>query len=380
LIIDRRGYCAIIGIIQDPSTRTWKNPDVIIGIQEHARPIIRGGHFFPPISSSNNKQQHDAFHHQPFSFIIWDLLRNETQRPTPSPISMTAILFWTLLLLLQPVVDGIYDYRYRDFLQRKNKEQQQVLTKTRDIGDVEELYLSQRLDHFDHNNAATFQQRYVATNRYIIDDPVSEFTFLCVGGEGPGFDKTVLVDSVHCTGDMLELAKRLSKDYQISVHVYALEHRYYGSSYPSFDNDESPVTIQKLKYLSSRQALEDLAHFVHTINEQQGKESKWVTFGGSYPGFMAAYARLKYPHLIFAGVSSSAPLDLKVDFPGYNHLVGADLKYSKVGGSETCFNIVKKGHDQAIALSQTNPLELGKMFNVCQPENLHARRNQEILL
>jgi serine protease 16 len=293
---------------------------------------------------------------------------------------MTAILFWTLLLLSQPVVDGIYDYRYRDFLQRKNKEQQQVLTKTRDIGDVEELYLSQRLDHFDHNNAATFQQRYVATNRYIIDDPVSEFTFLCVGGEGPGFDKTVLVDSVHCTGDMLELAKRLSKDYQISVHVYALEHRYYGSSYPSFDNDESPVTIQNLKYLSSRQALEDLAHFVHTINEQQGKESKWVTFGGSYPGFMAAYARLKYPHLIFAGVSSSAPLDLKVDFPGYNHLVGADLKYSKVGGSETCFNIVKKGHDQAIALSQTNPLELGKMFNVCQPENLHARRNQEILL
>lgn len=287
---------------------------------------------------------------------------------------------WTILLILLPAfVDGVYDYRYRDFLQRQHELVSTTTQTQKDIDDVDEVYLTQSLDHFDQNNAATFQQRYFMTDRYIVENPVSEFTFLCVGGEGPGFDKSVLLDSVHCTGDMLELAKTLSNNYQVSVHVYALEHRYYGSSYPSFD-DESPVTIQNLKYLSSRQALEDLAHFVHTIDKQHGKETKWVTFGGSYPGFMAAYARLKYPHMIHAGVSSSAPLDLKVDFPGYNHLVGADLKYPKVGGSDRCFDIVKEGHEQAIALLQTDPLELGKMFNVCQPENLHERRNQEMLL
>ena len=82
--------------------------------------------------------------------------------------------------------------------------------RTRDIADnygvthdVEETFLSQRLDHFDHTNKATFQQRYFSTKRYVLENAPTEVTFLCVGGEGPGFDKSVLVDSVHCTGDML---------------------------------------------------------------------------------------------------------------------------------------------------------------------------------
>ena len=30
-----------------------------------------------------------------------------------------------------------------------------------------------------------------------------------VGGEGPSLDESVLIDSVHCSGDMLELARIL---------------------------------------------------------------------------------------------------------------------------------------------------------------------------
>jgi serine protease 16 len=272
--------------------------------------------------------------------------------------------------------------------------------------DVQELHFVQRLDHFDPLNMRTYQQRYFVTDRYIVEDARRSVTFLCVGGEGPGFTKHVLKDSVHCTGDMLELAHTLSQSYGISVRVYALEHRYYGKSYPVFDDEEvSPVTTQHLKYLSSRQALEDLAHFVQSMNVEVDTEmdgtmdsddtstgsssssrststSQWVTFGGSYPGFMAAQARLKYPHLLYAAVSSSAPLDLKVDFPEYNQRVGWDLQYDKIGGSQQCLEIVKQGHSQAVAMVQEGRSEtLANMFHVCEPETaLLDKKNQNLLL
>ena len=45
--------------------------------------------------------------------------------------------------------------------------------------------------------------------------------------------------------------------------------------------------------------------------------NKWVTWGGSYPGMLAAWARLKYPHLFHAAVASSAPMTAELDFQGY---------------------------------------------------------------
>ena len=249
--------------------------------------------------------------------------------------------------------------------------------------DVKVSCLTQRLDHFDATNPSTFQQRFFYTDRYLVENAEREVIFLCVGGEGPGFTEDVLSGSDHCTGDMLEAAKRVSLKYGISVHAYALEHRYYGKSYPSFGR-ESPVTNKNLKYLSSRQALEDLAHFVHFINSQQNKsseEASWITFGGSYPGFMAGNARLKYPHLIHGAVSNSAPLDLKVDFPEYQGRVAWDLRFPKIGGSETCFEIVKEGHNQAVSLVKKDPVALAKMFNICSPETaLNSRENQNQLL
>lgn len=43
---------------------------------------------------------------------------------------------------------------------------------------------------------------------------------------------------------------------------------------------------------------------------------KWIAFGGSYPGSLAAWAREKYPDLIYGSISSSGPLLAKVDFTG----------------------------------------------------------------
>ena len=40
-----------------------------------------------------------------------------------------------------------------------------------------------------------------------------------------------------------------------------------------------------LKYLTTKQALADVARFIDTINkEYKFTNPRWVTFGGSYPG------------------------------------------------------------------------------------------------
>lgn len=93
---------------------------------------------------------------------------------------------------------------------------------------VPDRYFTQRLDHYDASlRNASFQQRYFENSTwYKNGGPV----FLCVGGEGPALDATVVSRSVHCS-DATELAP------SVGALIVVLEHRYYGKSVP-----ESPVT------------------------------------------------------------------------------------------------------------------------------------------
>ena len=222
--------------------------------------------------------------------------------------------------------------RFVDYLNPHLRSQDHAETRVRVVGgnadalqDVRELFIEQRLDHFAQSGSAalptrTFRQRYFYSDRYVSsNEKRASYAFLCMGGEGPSLTRHVLVDSVHCSGDMLELASLLHTHYGLDVHLYALEHRYYGQSYPEFDDGTSPVSNTNLRYLSSRQALADMAHFVSTAIHQgeSGAESntRVITFGGSYPGMLSAWSRLKYPHLIYAAVSSSSPVQAQLDFP-----------------------------------------------------------------
>jgi hypothetical protein len=51
----------------------------------------------------------------------------------------------------------------------------------------------------------------------------------------------------------------------------------------------------------------------------ESQDNKVVAFGGSYPGSLAAWFRMKYPHLVDMAVSTSAPLVAQLNFKGkYN--------------------------------------------------------------
>jgi serine protease 16 len=192
-----------------------------------------------------------------------------------------------------------------------------------------------------------------------------------------------------------------------------LEHRYYGESFPS-------ETAVDYRYLSSRQAVRDIATFVQLVEVQQlinritrdnhdaswerstaAAETKtWVTFGGSYPGMLAAWSRLLHPESIFAAVSNSAPIQAQLEFPEYYERVGYDLENEDVGGSAVCRYIVEEGHAQVVAIlegrgrgeggggggnedvdSESDELDhVAMLFNVCGGSELLrvSRRNMEV--
>lgn len=81
------------------------------------------------------------------------------------------------------------------------------------------------------------------------------------------------------------------------------------------------LSVKNLKYLSSQQALADLAYFIEIMNidYKLPNDTKWIAFGGSYAGSLAAWLRSKYPHLLHGAVSASGPLLAEIDFQGkYN--------------------------------------------------------------
>lgn len=62
-------------------------------------------------------------------------------------------------------------------------------------------------------------------------------------------------------------------------------------------------------YLSSEQALKDLAYFLNEVNVNQlfnVNNNPWIPIGGSYPGALSAWFRYKYPHLSIGAIASSA--------------------------------------------------------------------------
>ncbi|WJX88514.1 putative serine protease eda2 [Trifolium repens] len=171
-----------------------------------------------------------------------------------------------------------------------------------------EIWFNQTLDHFSPYDHRQFQQRYYEFLDYfrIPDGPV----FLVIGGEGP------------CNGIVNDYIGVLAKKF--GAAVVSLEHRYYGASTP-FDN----IATENLKYLSSKQALFDLAvfrqYYQDSLNaklNRTGVENPWFFFGGSYSGALSAWFRLKFPHLTCGSLASSAVVLAIQDFTEFDQQIG----------------------------------------------------------
>ncbi|CRK94664.1 CLUMA_CG008164, isoform A [Clunio marinus] len=151
------------------------------------------------------------------------------------------------------------------------------------------------LDHFNFVDDRTFSFRYLVNNASVSNDK-SPILFYA-GNEG---DIELFAEN---TGFIWKIAPKLG-----ALIVFA-EHRYYGKSLP-FGN-ESYKDPQHLGYLTSEQALADYADLLKFLNPEE--ERPVIAFGGSYGGMLAAWFRMKYPHLVTGALASSAPV---LQFPG----------------------------------------------------------------
>jgi len=178
----------------------------------------------------------------------------------------------------------------------------------------EEAWFQQKLDNFSPRDSRTWYQRYFVNDEYSKSDGA---VFLQIGGEGPASPAWMR------NGHWIEMAKK------VGALCFQLEHRFYGLSKPTKD-----VSLSNLTYLSSQQALSDLSMFISAMNDKHSLHNrKWIVFGGSYPGSLALWAKLKFPHLITGAVSASAPLNAQLDFSAYNEVVERSLNTL---GDPTC--------------------------------------------
>jgi len=231
-----------------------------------------------------------------------------------------------------------------------------------DSSNVTRWFKSQLLDHFDAQITTVWSQRYFVNQTFFDGTgPV----FLCVGGEGPSFDADVVITGAFHCADMILLAQKQA------ALVLAIEHRYYGppGSLPIPD-----FSTENMRWLSSRQALADISLFHSHITQEfnLSASNKWVAWGGSYPGMMAAFSRLKYPTLIHASVSSSAPVQAQYNFQGYNDVVAASMANPDVGGSSLCHDTIRSAFTTLGQMfsKQDQHAAIEAMFNVCTKGSL----------
>jgi len=208
------------------------------------------------------------------------------------------------------------------------------------------MWYTQKLDHFDSTNQRTFQQRYwYNPNNYQNGGPI----FLFLGGEGPGSSSWITNTGLYMD--------KLAIKYHAAM--FEIEHRYYGQTRPTPDQ-----SVDNLKWLSSRQALEDTAAFIRSMNTvHQWSNPQWIVFGGSYSGNLAAWMRQNYPDIVAGAVASSGPVFAKLDFLEYIDVVQTSLGTY----SQQCTNIIQTGFVQLQQMMGTaaGRKQLSTTFNLC---------------
>lgn len=209
-------------------------------------------------------------------------------------------------------------------------------------------WFQQELDHFNAQDQRVWLQRFYVNDTFFNAD-IGGPIFFQVGGEGaisPGYVVNLM---------MAQYAQ------QQGALMVALEHRFYGQSHPFPD-----LSTENLAYLSSQQALADASVFISKLKEQYPTAGDVITFGGSYPGSLAAWFRLKYPHITKGSVASSAPVLAVLDMIQYLDVVDESL--TKIAGIECDANVkLATAQVQVMLQSQSGRTSLENTFKTCSP-------------
>ena len=77
--------------------------------------------------------------------------------------------------------------------------------------------------------------------------------------------------------------------------------------------------------MNSEQGLSDLAYFINYISSNNlygvGKDTPWITVGGSYAGAMSVWFRSKYPHMTVGAIGSSGVVLAVEDFSDFDEQI-----------------------------------------------------------
>ncbi|KAJ4971750.1 hypothetical protein NE237_004849 [Protea cynaroides] len=223
----------------------------------------------------------------------------------------------------------------------------------------ETKYFTQTLDHFNFNPQSyqTFQQRYLINDKYWGGAEKNSPVFVYTGNEGD------IEWFAQNTGFMIDVAP-----YFKSLLVF-IEHRFYGKSIPyGGDKDVAYGNASTLGYLSSTQALADYATLIIDLKKNlTAEDSPVLVLGGSYGGMLAAWFRLKYPHIAMGALASSAPI---LNFEGicspysFNDIITQDFR----SVSENCYRVIKGSWKQMEDTARkSGGLELlRKSFKICK--------------
>lgn len=201
------------------------------------------------------------------------------------------------------------------------------------INQCTKKYLKVPLDHFAWiADQSSIDLRYYVCDRFWMPGgPI----FFYLGNEA---DVTIYL---RATGLMWQLGR--SKN---AMLIFA-EHRYYGESKPlhltAVDTQNPNDHINPLAYLTSEQAMADYAKLIWHLRENYHDDNLPVIgFGGSYGGMLAAWFRLKYPHLMDGAIAASAPIwtylheDPPYDQGSFAAIVTDDASYEIGGASPQC--------------------------------------------
>ena len=182
------------------------------------------------------------------------------------------------------------------------------------VDHFEERWFENWVDHYNAQDDRTFKQRWWVNDDYWT-------------GDGPLF--LYICGEYRCSVPDTRLYPfMIGATY--GARLLVLEHRFYGDSQP-FDD----WSLDSLQYLSSQQALSDMAVFFASINE---KGNDVLVIGGSYPGAMSAWFRERYPHITIGSWASSGVVQPIIDYWQYDEQVYT----STLKSGEWCPKIIQE--------------------------------------